>query len=95
MFKEYIDKWLKVKIENKGKNKGLYALAKLMLNSLYGKFSTSLETYGKIPRLEDGIVKYSRGEKETKKGLYLPVRCFYYIICKRTYNENRWKNNGL
>lgn len=52
-------------------------MAKLMLNSLYGKFATSLNAQSKIPYLdEEGIVKYYLSEKETKDGIYLPVACF-------------------
>ncbi len=52
IFTSYIDKW----IERKNKatiegNKGQRTLAKLMLNSLYGKFATSLEVQSKIPFL--------------------------------------------
>ena len=77
IFTEYIDKWIKVKNEATiSGNKGMRALAKVMLNSLYGKFATSLDVQSKYPYLEDGIVKYYLGEKDTKKGLYLPVGIF-------------------
>ena len=77
IFTEYIDKWIKVKNEATiSGNKGMRALAKVMLNSLYGKFATSLDVQSKYPYLEDGIVKYYLGEKGTKKGLYLPVGIF-------------------
>ena len=52
LFKNYIDKWVTVKnnatIEG---NKGQRTLAKLMLNSLYGKFATSMDAQSKIPYL--------------------------------------------
>lgn len=58
-------------------NKGQRTLAKLMLNSLYGKFATSLEVQSKIPFLgEDNIIHYSLSEKEEKNGIYLPIACF-------------------
>lgn len=77
IFTEYIDKWIKVKNEATiSGNKGMRSLAKLMLNSLYGKFSQSLEIQSKIPYLEDGIVKYKLSEKEERKGLYLPIGIF-------------------
>lgn len=52
IFTKYIDKW----IERKNKstiegNEGQRTLAKLMLNSPYGKFATSLEVQSKIPYL--------------------------------------------
>lgn len=52
IFTKYIDKWItrknKATIEG---NKGQRTLAKLMLNSLYGKFATSLVVKSKIPFL--------------------------------------------
>ena len=77
IFKDYIDKWIKVKIEStKSGNKGMRSIAKLMLNSLYGKFATSMDIQSKHPYLEDGIVKYELGEKEQRDGLYLPIGIF-------------------
>ena len=78
IFKNYIDKWIEIK--NQGTitgNKGQRTMAKLMLNSLYGKFATSLEVQSKNPFLsEDMIVRYELGEKEEKEGIYLPVGTF-------------------
>ena len=77
IFTEYIDKWIKVKIEaTKTGNKGMRTLAKILLNSLYGKFATSMDIQSKHPYLEDGIVKYELGEKEQRDGLYLPIGIF-------------------
>ena len=84
IFDEYIDKWVKRKIEaSKEGNKAIRSLSKLMLNALYGKFATSLKAQSKIPYLEDGIVKYKLGDVENKKGLYIPIRFFYYSIRKK------------
>ena len=78
IFSDYIDKWITRK--NNATilgNKGQRTLAKLMLNSLYGKFATSLEVQSKIPFLEDdNIIHYSLSEKEEKNGIYLPIACF-------------------
>lgn len=77
LFTEYIDKWIKVKNEATiSGNKGIRQVAKIMLNSLYGKFSTSLDVQSKIPYLENDIVKYKLGEKGTKEGVYLPMGAF-------------------
>lgn len=88
LFTEYIDKWITRKnnatVEG---NKGQRTLAKLMLNSLYGKFATSLDAQSKIPYLgADEIIHYELTEKEEKNGIYIPVRFFYYILCKRKNN---------
>ena len=77
IFTEYIDKWIKVKIEaTKSGNKGMRQIAKIALNSLYGKYATSLDIQSKIPYLEDGIVKYKLSDKEQRDGLYLPIGIF-------------------
>lgn len=78
LFKEYIDKWIEIK--NNATitgNKGERAMAKLMLNSLYGKFATSLEVQSKIPFLgDDEIIHYKLDEAEEKEGIYIPVGAF-------------------
>ena len=78
IFTKYIDKWIKRKIDaSLSGNKGQRTLAKLMLNSLYGKFATSLDVQSKIPELgADDIIHYHLSEKETKEGIYLPIGAF-------------------
>lgn len=87
LFKKYIDKWMGEKIKaSKEGNKTLRNWSKIMLNSLYGKFALNPECAKKHPYLENGIVKYRTGEKETREPLYLPVGTFitayarYYTI---------------
>ena len=56
-FKEYIDYWSFIKETSKGAKR---QLAKLMLNSLYGKFATNPKADTKIPYIDaDGIVRYA------------------------------------
>ena len=71
------------KIEaSKNKNSGQRTLAKLMLNSLYGKFATSLSAINKIPKMDSsGVVTFENGDEKPKSGLYLPIRCVYNFIC--------------
>lgn len=77
IFRSYIDKWNKVKVEStKNGNKAMRTLAKLMLNSLYGKFALRPEVQSKIPYLDDGIVKYRLGEQEEREPIYIPVGTF-------------------
>ena len=77
LFTDYIDKWIKVKNEATiSGNKGMRAVAKILLNSLYGKFATSLDVQSKIPYLDNGIVKYMLSSKDTKEGVYLPMGAF-------------------
>lgn len=77
-FNEYIDKWTERKIQaGKEGNKGQRQLAKLRLNSLYGKFATSIESRSKIPYLgDDDIIHYNISDPETRQGVYLPVGIF-------------------
>lgn len=77
IFNEYIDHWTEVKIKaTKEGNKGMRTLAKLMLNSLYGKFASSMDVQPKNPYIEEDVIKYELGEKDTKDGVYLPIGIF-------------------
>jgi hypothetical protein len=78
LFCKYIEKWSKRKIEAKKENNGgLYTLAKLMLNSLYGKFGLNPNIRGKYPYLsDDGIIKYRQTDKSIRQSIYIPVASF-------------------
>lgn len=79
IFKPYIDKWNKVKMDNTGEGgvPALRTIAKLMLNSLYGKFATRTHVRKKIPYLkEDGIVGYTTSDEEIKESIYTAVASF-------------------
>lgn len=79
LFDGFINYWYGIKESSKG---ALKQLAKLMLNSLYGKFATSLvgdsmeahlgytDRSGKYH--DDGIVHYTHLAEE-RKGVYIPV----------------------
>lgn len=69
LFDAYIDYWYHIKESSTG---ALKQLAKLMLNSLYGKFATSLESISLEAHIEDDIVKYNH-IKEKKNPVYIPV----------------------
>ena len=77
LFTSYIDKWTKVKIEStRNGNKAMRTLAKLMLNALYGKFALNPNVQSKLPYYDDGVVRYSKGPKETRDPIYIPVGTF-------------------
>ena len=64
VFKEYIDHWMKIKETSTG---ALRQLAKLMLNSLYGKFATNPKAHKRVAYLdEDEIVRYEVIDTEEK-----------------------------
>ncbi|MBR3116522.1 MAG: hypothetical protein IKF36_01450 [Bacilli bacterium] len=78
LFSNYINYWTNEKVQaKKDKNTALYRIAKLMLNSLYGKFGLNPNVRGKYPTLdEEGIVRYKLGEKEIRDSVYCPVASF-------------------
>lgn len=77
LFKDYIDKWIAIKIESTlNGNASMRTLAKLMLNSLYGKFALNPEVCSKYPVYDDGKIRYEQGTPEIRKPLYIPVGTF-------------------
>jgi hypothetical protein len=73
MFKDFIDKWMEVKKNSDG---GLRAIAKLMLNSLYGKFATNPNITGKYPVMENDVIKLVLGPEETRDPVYTAMGVF-------------------
>lgn len=73
IFKKYIDYWGKIKSESKG---GMRQLAKLMLNSLYGKFATNPKKQNKIPLIIDDEIKLKLDEPSFDKPVYTAMACF-------------------
>ena len=77
MFNTYIDYWMEQKhIAEDNDNEGLRTLAKLMLNSLYGKTATNPNVTGKFPYYDNGIVRYEMGEPEWRKPVYTAAGAF-------------------
>lgn len=89
IFKDYIDKWTVIKMENTG---AIRELAKLMLNSLYGKFATNPDVTGKYVELEDEVVKLKLGDQEMRDPVYTAVGVFTTAygrdVTIRTAQEN-------
>jgi DNA polymerase type B, organellar and viral len=74
LFQTFINKWMHIKVTSDG---AIKAIAKLMLNSLYGKFGSSTDVTGKYPELkEDGSLRFVLGDKETKDPVYIPMGIF-------------------
>ena len=73
MFCRYIDKWSKIKAEHTG---GMRTIAKLYLNSLYGKFATNPVVGSKYPVLDGDKVRLVTGESETRKPVYTAMGVF-------------------
>ena len=76
-FKDYVNKWVEVKnqatIEG---NAGQRQIAKLMLNSLYGKFATRISGQARKPILEDDVIHFELLDEEDREPVYLPVGVF-------------------
>ena len=68
IFDVYIDKYRKIKQESKG---AMRTLAKLFLNNLYGKMSSSTCSSYEVPVLEDGEVHYYLVEEYNKQSGYI------------------------
>ena len=85
IFNKYIDYWTEKKIQaGKEGNKGKRTIAKMQLNSLYGKFAKSTTIKSKYPIMgDDGIIHFTISEAEQKNGIYLPVACFITAYARK------------
>lgn len=76
IFKQFVNDFSDMKIKaKKENNKNDYMYAKLMMNSLTGKFATNPDSEIKIPFLEDEILKFKYEETSVKKE-YVPLTAF-------------------
>lgn len=70
LFTEFIDKWMAVKENNTGPKR---TIAKLVMNSSYGKFATSVKGGKKVPYVEDDVIKYKDADPADEKHPRQPV----------------------
>lgn len=86
LFDNYIDYWMEQKITaSKDGNAAQRQIAKLMLNSLYGRFGLAVKARQKAPFMrEDGVVHYYLLPEEKREPVYIPVASFItaYGRCK-------------
>lgn len=91
IFDEYIDKYKKIKQENDG---GIREIAKLFLNNLYGKMSSSMDSSFKVASVdENGVLKFKPVVAYEKTPGYIPVgsaitsysRCFTISAAQDNY----------
>lgn len=74
LFKDYIDYWMHIKETSTG---ALRQLAKLQLNSLYGKFATNPNARQKKPDIDrEGLVHYALDDPETRDPVYTAMGAF-------------------
>lgn len=79
MFNDYIDYWINVKINSELQgNKAMRQIAKLMLNSLYGKFGLNPHCATKHVEYDktNDIVHLVNDEEELREPIYIPMACF-------------------
>ena len=79
-FDEYIGKWGAIKATAEG---GLREIAKLHLNSLYGKFATNPNVTGKYPELCNDILTLTMGPDETRDPVYTAMGVFITAYARR------------
>lgn len=73
LFDNYIDHWMRVKSHSEH---GIREIAKLHLNSLYGKFASNPNIESRYPVLEDGTVRLKESAAEMREPVYTPVGVF-------------------
>lgn len=74
IFNEYIDKYMEIKKREKG---AIRQIAKLLLNNLFGKFTSNPNHTGRHPILDDNeIVRYEMNEEEIGEPIYTAVGIF-------------------
>ena len=72
-FDAYVDRFMEIKKNSEG---GLRQIAKLHLNSLYGKFATNPDVTGKRPVLKNNRVSLVINDAETRDPVYTPMGVF-------------------
>lgn len=89
LFNSYIDHWMNEKIKASQEGNGAKRqIAKLMLNSLYGKFGLGSSVRGKYPILEDDVVHYKCYDRRDRDTIYCPVASFITSYARRDIIEN-------
>lgn len=85
LFSEFVDHWMKVKVDAElDGNMGMRTLAKLIMNSLYGKWAVSPDVLSAYPYLEENIVKYKISEPDEREPLYIPAASFITAYARQT-----------
>lgn len=79
-FDEYVDHFMEIKKTATG---GLRQIAKLHLNSLYGKFATNPDITGKHPVLENNAVSLMTNELEMRDPVYTPMGVFITAYARK------------
>lgn len=93
MFTDFINHFSKEKIEGKKEGNLIKTQkAKLMLNSLYGKFGSRVEQRTKSCHIENGVLKFELDPVEIVDPIYLPVAMFITSIGRHEVITDAQKN---
>lgn len=77
MFDDYVNYWTAEKVEaSRTGDSARRTLAKLMQNSLIGKFGKRPKGKSKIPYMQDGVLKFKLSDDEEHGKLYIPIGVF-------------------
>lgn len=87
MFDAYIDYWMNVKANSTG---AVRMLAKLMLNSLYGKLATNPDVTGRFVQMNlDGVIEYPmKTQKEYRDPVYTAAAAFVTAYARQLIIES-------
>lgn len=84
IFDKYIDKYREMKIEaTKTGNKAMRQIAKLYMNSLYGRISTSKNSSFKTIRFDDHVMKFTTIEEYNKTPVFMPAGAYITAWSRR------------
>lgn len=76
-FDDYINHWMEQKIKaSRESNPQLRTISKMMLNSLYGRFSLSPKARQKMPVFDNGVLRFVNLPPEVRESMYIPVGAF-------------------
>lgn len=74
LFTDYVEHYMRIKASSTG---GARFQAKLMMNSLYGRFGLKIRISGKHPEVDsDRVLHYVRDPETEREGVYIPVAVF-------------------
>lgn len=91
MFDEYVNKWGERKRHN---DSGQRMMAKMMLNSLIGKFGMKTRRRNLIPQWEDGKIVYDESRIKLSQGIYTPVAAWINAYGRRELVQAIKANHG-
>jgi hypothetical protein len=84
MFSDYVSHWMNIKNTSTG---AMRTIAKLMMNSLYGKFGKNPLIHQNKVELDD-VIKVSRIDDEHSESVYIPVATFITAYCRERIISN-------